>query len=337
MILVTGGTGLVGAHLLFHLVRAGHRPKAIYRTEKRTALTKKVFSYYTDDHEKLFDAIDWVECDILDLPSLGKAFEGITHVYHAAALISFDPNDYKKLLKVNAEGTANIVNLSLANNVKKLCYVSSIAAIGDSIDKSPVKESNEWIEATRAGYSISKHEAEMEVWRASQEGVPVVIVNPGVIIGPGFWKSGSGLFFYAAARESKYYLPNGTGFVSVNDVVNAMLQLMDSDIKNERFILVNENWSYFYLSKLLASGLHKKAPSKELKGWMLNFFWRLDWLKSAITGSRRKLSKNTAKILQKTEVYDNSKIQKFLPQFQYDDLEETTLRYCTIFLNEQEA
>ena len=184
-----------------------------------------------------------------------------------------------------------------------------------------------YYQCLRAGYSISKHEAEMEVWRASQEGVPVVIVNPGVIIGPGFWKSGSGLFFYAAARESKYYLPNGTGFVSVNDVVNAMLQLMDSDIKNERFILVNENWSYFYLSKLLASGLHKKAPSKELKGWMLNFFWRLDWLKSAITGSRRKLSKNTAKILQKTEVYDNSKIQKFLPQFQHDDLEATTLLY----------
>lgn len=336
MILVTGGTGLVGSHLLLKLTQAGHRPRATYRAENRIEITKKVFSYYTDD-EALFNAIDWVECDILDLISLANVFKGITHVYHAAAFISFDPRDYSKLLKINIEGTTNVVNLSIGNHIEKLCYVSSIAAIGDSVGNIPVKESNEWNDATNSGYAVSKYAAEMEVWRASQEGVPAVIVNPGVILGPGFWKSGSGLFFYAATKESDYYLPNGTGFVSVHDVVTAMVDLMESTIQNERFILVNENWSYKTLNKILATGLNKKAASKELKTWMLEIFWRIDWFKSKLTGSRRRLSRHSALILNKTALYDNSKITTYLPDFQYDDLKKATLNYCSLFLKELEG
>lgn len=337
MILVTGGTGLVGAHLLLQLVQSGHKPRATYRTQKRTAITKKIFSYYADNYETLFNAIEWVECDILDIVALEMAFEGVTQVYHSAAFISFDPKDYKKLLKINVEGTTNVINLCVFNNTEKLCYVSSIAAIGESIGDKPVKESNEWIETNNSGYAVSKHAAEMEVWRASQEGVPVVIINPGVILGPGFWKSGSGLFFYAAAKEPNYYLPNGTGFVSVHDVVRAMINLMKSDTHNERFILVNENWSYKTLNLILAQGLKKKAPKKELKVWVLNVFWRIDWLKSNLIGSRRKLSKNMAKTLSQTQLYDNSKITRFLPSFQFEDLKKATQNYCSLFLKEQEA
>ncbi|MDT0606657.1 NAD-dependent epimerase/dehydratase family protein [Croceitalea rosinachiae] len=337
MILVTGGTGLVGAHLLLQLVQSGHKPRATYRTKKRIAHTKKVFAYYTEDHEMLFEAIDWVECNILDVYALEKAFEGITQVYHAAAFISFDPKDYKTLLKINIEGTTNVVNLCISKSIEKLCYVGSIAAIGDSIANSPIKESNEWTETSKSGYAVSKHAAEMEVWRASQEGVPVVIVNPGVILGPGFWKSGSGLFFYAAMKGPNYYLPNGTGFVSVQEVVRAMIYLMTSDIQNERFILVNENWSYKTLSGILAKGLNKKAPSQELKSWMLQLFWRFDWFKSNLMGKRRKLSKNTAKALAQKQLYDNSKIKKSLPEFQFDNLEKITLDYCSLFLKELEV
>ena len=335
MILVTGGTGLVGSHLLWNLVQAGHKARATYRTKKKLASTKKVFSYYDNTNEALFNAIEWVQCDLLDITALEKAFEGISFVYHAAALISFEPKDYQKLLKVNVEGTYNLVNLCIAHNIKKLCYVSSIAAIGDSIGDKPVKESNEWNENSTSGYAVSKHAAEMEVWRASQEGIPSVIVNPGVILGPGFWKSGSGLFFYAAWKESKYYLPNGTGFVSVNDVVNAMVKLMESKVKNERFILVNQNWSYFKLNVLLAKLLNKKTPKKELKIWMLNILWRMDWIKSFVTGSRRKLSKHAVKILGQTQFYDNSKINEFITDYKFEDLQKATAHHCSLFLKEQ--
>lgn len=335
MILVTGGTGLVGSHLLLRLVTSGRRPRATYRDENKIALTQKVFAYYRDDYQTLFEKIEWVQCDILDIPALEKTFKGVSKVYHAAAFISFEPKDYQKLLKINIEGTANIVNLCIANQIEKLCYVSSIAAIGDSVGDIPVTESNEWNSVSTSGYAVSKYAAEMEVWRGSQEGIPVVIVNPGVILGPGFWKSGSGLFFYAAWKESKYYLPNGTGFVSVNDVVGAMMRLMASQIQNERFILVNENWTYQHLSQVLANGLQKKAPQKELDKWMLDVLWRIDWLKSNVTGSRRKLSKSAAKMLGKHQIYDNSKIKELAPDFKYEDLSKAILNHCSFFLREQ--
>jgi len=218
----------VGSHLLLELVKLGQKPRATYRKKERIEVAKKVFSYYAKNHESLFSAIEWVKCDILDIPKLETVFDGISEVYHAAALISFDPTDHKKLLKVNVGGTTNIVNQCIVHKAKKLCYVSSIAAIGSSIGNKPVKESNDWTEATGNGYALSKHLAEMEVWRASQEGVPVAIVNPGVILGAGYWYSGSGKFFYAASKGPKYYLPSGTGFVAVEDVVSAMLLVMDS-------------------------------------------------------------------------------------------------------------
>ncbi len=336
MILVTGGTGLVGSHLLLKLVQSGHKPRATFRTKDKLAVTKKVFLYYAENHETLFETIEWVECDIIDTVAVEQVFENVTHVYHAAALISFEPSDYKNLFKINVEGTANIVNQCIISKVQKLCYVSSIAAIGASIGNEPIKESNEWNDALSYGYALSKHKAEMEVWRGSQEGVPVVIVNPGVILGPGFWKTGSGRFFLAAHKEPNYYLPSGTGIVTIGDVVTAMLRLMThSTIKNERFILVNQNWSYKKLAETIATGLQTNKPQKELKLWMLSILWKLDWLRSKITGSRRKLSKTTVKIFHHTAVYDNSKIQSHLNDFQFEDLEEKVLKYAAMFLKEQ--
>jgi len=183
MILVTGGTGLVGSHLLFSLVKAGTKVKAIYRNEDRILLTKKVFGYYSEEAESLFSTIDWVKCDLNDIPTLEIVFNGVTHVYHCAALISFDPNDAKELYKTNVIGTLNIVNLCIANGIKKLCHVSSIATIGNTTDGAPANETTEFNEALANVYALSKHQAEMEVWRGSQEGIEIVIVNPGVILG----------------------------------------------------------------------------------------------------------------------------------------------------------
>jgi len=336
MILVTGGTGLVGAHLLYRLVKDGERPKAIYRTKHSLGKAQKVFSYYGADWKKYFNQITWIPCDITDISALENAFEEVTYVYHAAALISFDPKDYKKLLQANVQGTANVVNAAIAAGVKKICYVSSVAALGNSIGNLPVTESTEWSSENNYGYAISKHLGEMEVWRASQEGVPVTIVNPGVIIGPGFWKTGSGLLFSTAWKAPPRFLPNGTGFVTVNDVVNALLMLMRSTSKNERFILVNQNWTYKKLMSVLARELGKKKPTKPLKHWHLSVLWRLDWCYSLILGKPRKLSKKIALLFKEQNVYDNVKLLETLPEFSYENLEQYLKRCCAIFLKEQQ-
>lgn len=334
MILVTGGTGLLGAHLLYELVADGHAIRATYRDATRIKATEKIFAYYSKTPKTLIDQIEWVQADILDLPSLSPTFQNITQVYHCAALVSFDPKDDKALLEINVKGTENIVNLCIKHGIKKLCFASSIAAIGPSLPGKIATEENEWSDLSiTTTYAHSKHLAEMKVWRLSQEGVPVVIVNPGVIIGPGFWKKGSGSFFSFAFKEPKYYLPGGTGFVSITDVVASMVQLMASAVSNERFILVSENLSFKAFSNTLAKALGKQSPSKELKHWMLSLFWRLDWLRVAFSGKRRKLSKVVARQLRTTEVYDNSKLKNQL-DFEYGSLEETIQKCSALFLEE---
>ena len=205
MILVTGGTGLVGAHLLYQLSLENKTIKAIYRASSNIESVKRVFSYYTDNFEFLFNKIKWIEADITDIVTLEKAFENVTKVYHSAALISFNPNDYRAMRKVNIHGTANLVNLCIDKKIEKLCFVSSIATVDKDPNSKIIDETNEWnYENNNYGYAITKYGAEMEVWRATQEGVDVVIVNPGIILGGGFWKNGSGAIFDKVYKGLKY-------------------------------------------------------------------------------------------------------------------------------------
>jgi len=330
MILVTGGTGLIGSHLLYHLVNSGAQVRSLYRTKDSLQKVAKVFGYYADQPTPLMDKIEWVEGDITDIGELTKAFDGIDLVYHCAALISFYPKDFKKLEKINVKGTANVVNLCLKFGIQKLCYVSSIAAIGPSVKGKVATEENDWNEANASVYGLTKYNAELEVWRGSQEGLSVVIGNPGVVIGPGFWKSGSGSFFNYAAKGKKHFIPSGTGFVAVDDVVKAMVLLMQSKIQSERFILVDQNWTYEQLFQKIAPKLGVAPPTKKVSYISLEMFWRLDWLRSKLLGKRRRLSKVMTKNLYHQEIYDNSKLKDTLG-FEYGDLDATIDFCCSKF------
>ena len=312
MILVTGGTGLVGAHLLLHLTEFEEKVSAIYRNASKIELTKKLFS--EANKSSFFDKIVWIEADVLDIPSLEKAFVGVDFVYHCAALITFDPNDEDKLRKTNIEGTANIVNLCVDFKVKKLCHVSSIAALGDlkEHDKE-ITEETEWNpEVFHSDYAISKHGAEMEVWRGYQEGLDVVIVNPGVIFGSMIWKDGSGAFFTKIKKGFPFYSKGSTGYIGVNDVVKTMVLLMKSDISGERFALISENISFDKIIFTIADKLKVKKPSFEAKPWMTSFAWRIDAVLSFIFRKKRKISKFSANSLHAQETISNSKIKNAL-------------------------
>jgi nucleoside-diphosphate-sugar epimerase len=322
MILVTGGTGLVGSHLLYHLSLQNDAIRAIYRTEPSLENVKKVFSFYTDD-ETLYNKIEWFKADITDVPSMIPAFIDVKKVYHCAAFISFNPRDYKKMRKVNIHGTAIIVNLCIDVKIDKLCFVSSIAAVGESLKGNIITEEDEWNkESDNSGYSITKFGAEMEVWRASQEGVDVVIVNPGVILGSGFWNTGSGKLFSQVYNGFKYYTEGITGFVAVQDVVKPMILLMNADVKNERFILVSENKSFKEIFFLIADALGKKRPSKKIKAWQTAIFWRVSSLFSFFTRKEPLLSKYSAKSAHSISKYSSEKIQKTV-NFEFEDLEKS--------------
>ena len=313
MILVTGATGLVGSHLLLHILQQGEgNIRAIYRNAQSITKTKHVFEL--SNALPLFEKIQWQQADILDVPTLEEAFKGITYVYHCAALVSFDPKEEKILRKTNIEGTANVVNLCIAHHITKLCYVSSIAALGESLHPTtPITEKTEWNpELYHSDYALSKFGGEMEVWRGTQEGLDVVIVNPGVIFGRGFYREGSSELFYKVHQGFPFYTAGTTAVVAVEDVVHCMYQLMSGAHRNERYILVADNLENRELLHFIADLLHKKPASFKIGRTGLSIAWRLDALVSIVTRKKRSFTRAIAKASLSCSIYDASKIKQTL-------------------------
>ncbi|MEZ4797219.1 MAG: NAD-dependent epimerase/dehydratase family protein [Flavobacteriaceae bacterium] len=335
MILVTGGTGLVGSHLLFKLTQKGHKVRALFRSNEKIEAVKHVFSYYTENIESFFSKIEWVEGDITDIPKLTEAFKGISQVYHCAAFISFDPSYYHSLRQINIEGTANVVNLCISNNIEKLCYVSSIAAIGNEPSNKLITEESPWNkDEDHSVYAITKYGAEMEVWRGCQEGLDVIIVNPGVIIGPGFWRFGSGSFFKRIYKGLKYFTNGTTGYVSVDDVTKIMIKLMESNIKNERYIVVAENLTFQSFFTKIANALNVEPPKKKATPFLLQIAWRMDWLRSKLKGKHRRLVRHSVNSIQSITNYDNSKVKRDL-NYEFNSVDFSISSTSQYFLSDQ--
>lgn len=311
MILVTGGTGLVGSHLLYKLVQQMEPVKAIVRNRDKIELVKKVFAYYSNDSESLIQKIDWVDSDLLDLYSLDIAFNEVNEVYHCAAVVSFDGKNKTQMIEANVQGTENVVNLCLNHQVEKLCHVSSIASLGGGLNGEMINEDSKWTSSkNRSVYSESKFKSEMLVWRGIQEGLNAVVVNPSVILGPGFWESGSGSLFTKAAKGMKYYTSGATGYVDVRDVVDAMIKLMESEISSERFILNSENLSYKALFDLIAEITQVEKPKREAKIRLLKLAAFLDLIASKIKIKKREITKQVVISSLSVSKYSNEKIKK---------------------------
>ena len=333
MILITGATGLVGCHLLLELLQNDMQVRALHRKDSDLDRVKRVLSYYIEDPESLLQKVEWYEADLLDLAELDAAFQNVSQVYHCAALISFDPADKDRLYETNVVGTTNIVNLSIQHGIEKICHVSSIAALGDAYEHEIINEEVDWDERTIANYAITKYRAEMEVWRGIQEGVSAVIVNPGIIIGPGFWHTGSGTLFKMVSKGQKWFPPGGTGIVTIQDVIRAMTGLMASDIKNERFILVNKNMSYKEIFSMIAREFNMPAPERELKLWQLRILLPLDWLRAKLLGKSRRITQDNIRSVSRKKIYDGQKIVTTLT-FNYELISEAVFFGCRMFKKE---
>jgi len=299
---------LVGAHLLLQLLQNDEAVRAIYRSMSSVEKTKNLF--HLENQLDLFDRIEWIEADITDIPALEKAFKNVTDVYHCAALISFDTHDEELLRKINIEGTANVVNCCIDFNVKKLCHVSSIAALGDVKEgETVITEETEWNpEKNHGDYALTKFGAETEVWKGSQEGLEVIIVNPGVIFGKGFGTAGSGMLLQKIQNGFPFYTKGSTGITSVEDVVTIMMQLMKSSISGERYTIVSENIILQDLLNTIADAMQKKKPYIYARPYMTSLYWRMDWLLSKLFFKKQSFTRATSKSSHSLETYDNSKI-----------------------------
>ena len=315
MILVTGGAGLLGKELITQLLQAGKQVRAIYNNTKVTDLQS--------------DNLQQVQCNILDVIGLEEAMQDIEQVYHCAALVSFNPKLKQEMYKVNIEGTANVVNAALDAGVKKMLYVSSVAALGRIREHEPINETMNWTEATsNSAYGQSKYLAEMQVWRGIGEGLDAVIVNPVIVLGAGDWNNGSSQIFKNVYKEFPWYTNGSSGFVDVRDVVKAMIGLMNSNVTAERFIISAENRKYADVFNLIAKAFGKKPPYKKVTPVMAKIVWRLEALKSFFTGKAPLVTKETTATALAKVTFDNTKLKNFLPGFEYRKIENTIMDTC---------
>ena len=314
MILVTGGSGLVGSELISQLLEKGNKIKAIYNSTPLTIQHKDVTP---------------IKCDILDTYGLEELMHGVTQLYHCAAIVSFSPKNKDQLLKINVEGTANVVNAALDAGVKKMVHVSSIAALGRIRENQTVTEEMNWTEeSSNSLYGKSKYLGELEVWRGIGEGLEAVIVNPSLILGGGDWNKGSSEIFKSAYDEFPWYTEGVTGVVDVKDVVRAMILLMDSEISRERFILNAENLSYREIFNRIATCFGKKIPHKKVTPLLASIVWKWEALKSMFSGKNALVTKETTRTALAKVYFDNSKILNALPGFQFTSINETIKNTC---------
>jgi dihydroflavonol-4-reductase len=337
MILVTGGTGLVGAHLLMDLLKYETPIRAIYRSDNALEKVRKIFALYNIKWEQTLHKIEWIKSDLLNTEILIDAFKNVEYVYHCAAMVSFNKADKTKLFKVNIEGTANVVNLSLACGVKKFCHVSSTATIGKSKKDGIRHEDCIWEnDGSFSNYSISKYFSEMEVWRGSEEGLNVVIVNPSIIIGPGDWTQSSSNLFLKVWNGLRYYSKGVNAFVDVRDVSKAMVELMKSPITSERFLIIGENLTFQELFNEIAISLGKRIPSIEVKRWMASLIWRIEALRSFLFGSEPLVTKESSKSALSIVKYSNDKIKTEL-NFKTIPIKQSIAHTSKLFLQDYSA
>lgn len=317
MILVTGGAGLVGKELVSQLLQAGKQVRAIYNKTKLADF----------QHENL----QQIQCDILDVIGLEQAMKGVEQVYHCAAIVTFNPRRKQEMFKINIEGTANMVNAALDAGVKKMVYVSSVAALGRIRENELINETMNWTEETsNSAYGQSKYLAEMQVWRGIGEGLNALMVNPVLIMGAGDWNGGSSQIFKTVYDEFPWYTDGSSGFVDVRDVAGAMIRLMDSEVTAERFILSAENRTFVDVFGLIAKAFGKKPPRKKVTPFIAKIVWRLEAIKSFFTGKDPLLTKETAATAMTKASFDNSKLKKFLPGFEYRKVEDTVTYTCDV-------
>ena len=318
-VLVTGGTGFIGAYIIQELITKGYSVKALHRRNN--------FPFYIS--KETLSKVEWIQGDILDVETLENAMENVDAIIHSAAIVSFDKKLREQMYRINVEGTANVVNLALEKNIKRLIHISSVAAIGRTAKGQTVDEEKKWVTSSlNTHYAISKQKSEMEVWRAMAEGLSAVIVNPSTVLGFGNWNSSSTAIFKNIYHGFSWYSEGENGFVDVKDVAEVAVALIDAEITGQRFILNGDNWPFRKLFNSIAVQFKKPQPHRIATPFLGEIAWRLEHLKSYFSGHRPLLTKESAKVAQSRTNFDNSKILKALPGFNFTPLQQTIEIAC---------
>jgi dihydroflavonol-4-reductase len=326
-ILVTGGTGFIGAHIVHALLRSGYRH--IFVSKRKSSPIHLL--------ENILHRIELVDAALEDLTDLTSLVQKVDVIVHTAAMVSFLASDKKSMLKTNVEGTANLVNIALENKIEKFIHISSVAALGRSKKSESIDEKHKWVSSKfNTNYAVSKYRAELETWRAYHEGLPVVILNPSIVIGPGYWSQGSAKLIQQVYSGLPFYPPGSTGFVDVRDVADLVLKALESDVSGERFVCNGFNLSYREFFQRVAAALGVKAPQKKLSPLLRAFAWRYFALQAFLSRKKPVVTRESMMTSFKDFSYSNQKSRETF-DFTYRSMEECLEYTCAVFMESKAA
>lgn len=322
MIAVTGANGLLGSFIIRKLLERKESFVALKRANSDTSLLRDIEGQF-----------EWRVADVLDPVGLEEALNGVSHVIHSAALVSFNPAHEQRILDINVLGTRYVVNACLANNIKKLVHISSVAALGRTKGQTIIDEQNKWSDnAVNSTYAESKYFAEVEVFRAYEEGLNSVIVNPSVILAPADWSKSSAQLFKYAWDEKSYYIDSSLNYVDVRDVAEAVYKLLKSSYHGERFIVNGGSISFLEFFSLAAEMFGKKPPSVKLNTGLLKIVAMIETWCANVMGREPLLTMETARLAGTRFSYNNEKIRKTL-DFEFQSIDSTMTWCCAYYLN----
>ncbi|MDR6920600.1 NAD-dependent epimerase/dehydratase family protein [Chryseobacterium sp. 2987] len=333
MVFVTGATGILGRIIVLELLKKGRNVRASKRPGSNLNDVRHSYSFYTEDPEGFFNKIEWVDVDFDDQDSLQDALKDIDEVYHCAAKVGFDPKDDKEMYHTNVKGTENLLYACEGSEVRKFLHVSTIAVLDTYNEKGELDESSDFNpKEEHSAYGISKHLAEMEVWRASAEGLNTVIVNPGMIIGSGNWGQSSGDIFPTFEKNS-FTFSGGTSYVDVRDAAKISIELMDRNVFGERFILISDNKRYADLGKQIRSKLGLKE-ARILTRSQLNIGRAANILFGWIIPKLRMITRSNIESISSLNTISNQKIKDRL-DYQFISVEESIDFHLKNYINDK--
>lgn len=333
MIIVTGGTGLVGGHLLMELLNQDQPVRALIREGGNPEKVLHIWKYYHSNPFELLSRIEWIETDLSDKMAVASALDKKSQVYHCAGQVSFQKKQRKNIYENNLLLTRNILNVCIEKNIDKYIHVSSIATIGDGEDiEFELNETSPFSIRKKKSYSDSKIQAELEVWRAMAEGLNALIVNPSIILGPANWNSGSSRIFDAVYKGLKFYTNGVSGYVDARDVARGMVKLMNSNISGERFILNAANLSFKDLFQKIARTLGVSPPTHCIGPTLTSLAWLVEAIRSGVSGKEAKITKQSAQSAHKVSNYSSAKIIKQL-EFEFMDIDLSIKQIAKFYLS----
>lgn len=333
MVFVTGATGILGRVIVLELLKKGKKVRASKRPSSNLNEVKYSFAFYTENPEDFFNKIEWVDVDFDNIQSLQEAVQGIDEVYHCAAKVGFNPKDDKEIYRMNVKGTENLLYACDGSSVRKFLYVSSIAVLDLANEKGELDETSDFnSKEEHSAYAISKHLAEMEVWRASAEGLNTVIVNPGMIVGSGNWGNSSGDIFPTFEKNS-FTFSGGTSYADVRDVAVISVELMEQNIFGERFVIVSESKKYAEIGKQIRKSLGLQ-DAKVLSRSQLNIGILANMLFGWLIPPLRMATRANIEAVSAMNNISNQKIKDRL-QYRFIPLEETVDFHLRNYMNDK--